>query len=53
VVVARTADGARTLCHIKVKDSAMLAFFMGGQTEPVGKRGHIVLQDHMRLWVNA
>jgi acetyl-CoA C-acetyltransferase len=50
VVVARTADGHRTLCHIDVADAAMLAFFTDGAVEPVGKQGHIALRDEKRFW---
>ncbi|WP_017665917.1 acetyl-CoA acetyltransferase [Porphyrobacter sp. AAP82] len=53
VVVARTASGERTLCQIDVQDPEMLAFFVSGQIEPVGKRGHILLEDGARSWTNA
>lgn len=53
VVVARTANGERTLCHINVQDPEMLAFFVSGQIEPVGKRGHILVEDGARSWTNA
>jgi acetyl-CoA C-acetyltransferase len=53
VVVARTADGERTLCYINVQNPEMLAFFVAGQIEPVGKRGHLAVQDGIRTWTNA
>ena len=53
VVVARTPDGQRTLCHINVQDPAMIAFFMGGQIEPVSRQGCIVVQHEKRFWRNA
>lgn len=52
VVVARTTDCERTLCHIDAQDTAMLAFFVGGQIEPVGKRGHITLKGEKRSWTS-
>ena len=54
VVVALTPNGARTLAAIDVGDSAELAFFTGGATEPVGAPGAIVEQeDGRRLWVRS
>lgn len=50
VVIARTPDDKRTLCHIDVTDLAMLAFFMDGAVEPVGTAGHIVLAGEQRVW---
>jgi len=50
VVVARTAAGNRTLARIDVHDTASLALFTDGQTEPVGTRGHIALKDGVRTW---
>ena len=50
VVVARTPEGKRTLCHIDVADAAMLAFLMDGTTEPVGTAGQIVMQGEQRIW---
>ena len=50
VVVARTPDGQRTLCHIDVQDPAMVAFFMGGQIEPVSRQGRIVVEHGKRSW---
>lgn len=51
-VVARTSDGEGTLCHTDAQDPAMHAFFVGGQIEPVGKRGHITLKGEKRSWTN-
>ena len=50
VVVARTPDGKRTLCHIEVEDAAMLAFLMDGKAEPVGTAGRIVPEGERRFW---
>lgn len=50
VVVARTAQDKRTLCHIDVADGAMLAFFMDGAVEPVGTPGRIALVGERRVW---
>ena len=50
VVVARTPEGKRTLCHIDVAEAAMLAFFMDGTVEPVGTPGQISLKGEQRVW---
>jgi acetyl-CoA C-acetyltransferase len=50
VVVARTAQGRRTLAHIEVGDADMLAFFTAGAIEPVGQPGTIVAQGGVRIW---
>ena len=50
VVIARTPDGKRTLCHIDVADPAMLAFFMDGVVEPVGTSGTIAVEGEQRVW---
>ncbi len=52
VVVARTPQGKRTLCHVDVTDTAMLAFFMDGAVEPVGTVGRIVVAGEQRVWEN-
>ena len=51
VVIARTPEGKRTLCHIDVADAGMLAFFMDGTVEPVGTSGAIALAGERRVWV--
>lgn len=50
VVIARTPEGKRTLCHIDVADAGMLAFFMDGAVEPVGTGGAIALEGERRVW---
>jgi len=50
VVIARTPEEKRTLCHIDAADSSMLAFFLDGAVEPVGTTGHIVSLDDKRIW---
>lgn len=51
VVVARTPDGARTLAHVDVADTAMVAFLTDGMVEPVGTGGEIVLSAQARrIW---
>jgi acetyl-CoA C-acetyltransferase len=50
VVIARTPDDKRTLCHIDVANPAMLAFFMDGAVEPVGTEGAIAVQGDRRVW---
>ena len=50
VVVARTAQGDRTLAHINVGDTDVLAFFTAGRVEPVGKTGQIALRNGSRIW---
>ena len=50
VVIARTPEGKRTLCHIDVPDAAMLAFFMDGTVEPVGTAGAVATVDERRVW---
>ncbi len=52
VVVARTAEDKRTLCHVDVTDAAMLAFLMDGAVEPVGKPGRIDRAGDQRIWRN-
>jgi acetyl-CoA C-acetyltransferase len=51
VVIARTPEGKRTLCHIDVGDPAMLGFFMDGTAEPVGTSGAIAVVGERRVWV--
>ncbi|KUR73764.1 acetyl-CoA acetyltransferase [Novosphingobium fuchskuhlense] len=51
VVIARTPEGKRTLCHIDVADAAICAFFMDGAVEPVGTAGAIALEGERRVWV--
>lgn len=51
VVIARTPEGKRTLCHIDVAEAGMLAFFMDGAVEPVGTSGAIALVGERRVWV--
>lgn len=51
VVIARTPEGKRTLCHIDVADQAMLGFFMDGAVEPVGTAGAIAADGERRVWV--
>lgn len=54
VVVARTPAGGRTLAHVDVADSAMVAFLTDGASEPVGSAGRIEPRgDAGRYWVRA
>lgn len=41
VIVARTADGARTLAEVPGDDGDTIAFFTDGRVEPVGTQGRI------------
>lgn len=50
VVVARTPEGGRTLAHVDVTDTAMLAFLTDGATEPVGTTGQIIALDAGYGW---
>ena len=50
VVMARTANGGRTLAHVDIGDVALLAFLTDGQSEPVGAAGLIALQNGKRQW---
>jgi acetyl-CoA C-acetyltransferase len=50
VVIARTPEGKRTLCHIDVTDAGTLAFFMDGAVEPVGTSGAIAIAGERRVW---
>ncbi|WP_298192524.1 acetyl-CoA acetyltransferase [Novosphingobium sp.] len=50
VVIARTPEGKRTLCHIDVADAGALAFFMDGAVEPVGTAGAIAAVGERRIW---
>ena len=49
VVVARTPAGARTLAHVDVSDTAMVALLTDGAVEPVGTGGVIAMGDR-RVW---
>ncbi len=51
VVIARTPEGKRTLCHINVADAGACAFFMDGAVEPVGTSGAIAAAGERRVWV--
>ncbi len=42
VVVARGAQGQRTLAHVDTSDGDLLAFFTSGAAQPVGAAGRIV-----------
>ena len=54
VVVARTPAGARTLAHVDVTDTALLAFLTEGKTEPVGTFGTIQPRGDLgRFWTRA
>ena len=54
VVVARTPDGARTLAHVDVSDSAVVAFLTDGAVEPVGSAGTIAGRgSDGRFWNRA
>lgn len=45
VIVARTADGRRTLAKVPGEDEATIAYLIGGNSEPVGKSGDVVADD--------
>ena len=49
VVVARTPEGRRTLAHVDVGDTAMLAFLTDGAKEPVGTAGEVVALGDCRF----
>lgn len=49
-VVARTPDGARFLAHVPRDDSAMLAFLMTEEGQPVGSAGHAVKAGDRIVW---
>lgn len=50
VVMARTANGGRTLAHVDIGDAGLLAFLTDGQSEPVGVAGQIAIQNGKRQW---
>lgn len=51
VVVARTAEGKRTLTHVDVADQKLLAMLTDGAVEPVGQQGRIEQRsDKDRFW---
>jgi acetyl-CoA C-acetyltransferase len=52
VVVAKTAEDARTLAHIDANNADDIAFFTDGATEPVGTAGIISESDdqNRRFW---
>jgi acetyl-CoA C-acetyltransferase len=54
VVVARTPAGARTLAHVDVSDTALVAFLTDGAVEPIGTAGRIVdAGNGQRRWARA
>ena len=54
VVVARTPAGGRTLAHVDVGDSAMVAFLTDGAVEPVGSSGRVEPRGEAgRFWVRG
>jgi acetyl-CoA C-acetyltransferase len=48
VVVAGTADGARTLARVDAADGDLLAWLTDGAAEPIGERGSITGEE--RYW---
>ncbi|MEQ1539269.1 MAG: acetyl-CoA acetyltransferase [Sphingorhabdus sp.] len=50
VVMARTANGARTLAHVDIEDAKLVGFLTDGQSEPIGTTGLIALQNGRREW---
>jgi acetyl-CoA C-acetyltransferase len=50
VVIACTTTGKRTLAHINVHYKAVLALFMDGTSEPIGKLGKIEALQGIRTW---
>ena len=50
VVVARAADGGRTLAKVPGEDAATIAFLTDGAAEPVGTRGEVVAKEEQRIW---
>ena len=50
VVVARTPDGCRTLAHVDVNDTVMVAFLTDGIREPVGSPGFVHPGDTGFQW---
>ena len=54
VVVALTPARGRTLAHVDVSDSAMVAFLTDGASEPVGSAGRIEPRGETgRFWVRV
>jgi acetyl-CoA C-acetyltransferase len=53
-VVALTPRGHRTLAHVDVADTAMVAFLTDGRAEPVGTGGTITVDsDGRRIWSHS
>jgi len=50
VIVARTADGTRTLAHVPASDASTIARLQGEGAEPVGASGTITAGEPLRTW---
>lgn len=51
VVIARTADGRRTLAKVPREDAAGIVFLTDGAREPVGSAGEIAAgEDGLQIW---
>jgi acetyl-CoA C-acetyltransferase len=50
VVVAKTPKSTRTLAHVDILDTTMLAFLTDGKQEPVGRAGRIEASGDIRTW---
>ena len=54
VIVARTADGGRTLAKVPAADAAGIAFLTNGEAEPVGSAGTIMADgEGDQIWHRA
>lgn len=53
-VLAKTAEGLRSLALVDAQDSAMVGFLTDGKTEPVGTAGQIVAREGgARYWARG
>jgi acetyl-CoA C-acetyltransferase len=50
VVMARGANGCRTLAHVDAGEAELIAFLTDGKFEPVGASGRIILRDEGRRY---
>ncbi|MDK2758312.1 MAG: acetyl-CoA acetyltransferase [Blastomonas fulva] len=51
IIVARTANGSRTLAKVPAEDSQTINFLTSGEVEPIGSLGNVLLsKDEIQIW---
>lgn len=53
IIVAKTAEGTRTLANVLETDQATLTFLTDGKIEPVGSEGSIKVINNNRIWTGT